>query len=405
MLYQALQIVTALGALGAAGYYALALLGAGSFRREGRRAMQSASPAAVPGPVESFSPPVSILKPLRGTDPKAYESLRSHCVLDYPDYEIVLGVADPDDLAVPLVERLIREFPARSIRLVVCAQMLGTNRKVSNLIQMLPHARHQHLLVNDGDIRVPTGYLKRVMAPFADPRVGMVTCLYRGVPGRTLGSKLEALGISTDFFPGVLAALRLEGGLRFALGSTLAFPRRALDAIGGFEPLLDFLADDFELGCRVAAAGLQVVLADVVVETYLPNYSFLNFFAHQLRWGRSTRDSRPWGYSGVLLTQGLPWALAVLLASRGAAWGWALAGLVAALRVAVADSVGRGILRDRSVWSRMMLLPLRDLVGLAVWIGSYTGRRVRWREEEFILKKDACAPLDVRRRFAGTMAL
>ena len=379
-----LQIVTVIGALSAACYYVLALVGATAFRRERRQARQ---PAA-----QAFTPQVSILKPLRGNDPRAYDSLRSHCVLDYPEYEIIFGVADPEDQAVSLVEHLIHEFPSLSIRLVVCPEALGANRKVSNLLQMQTHARYEHLLINDSDIRVPAEYLRRVMAPLADSRVGMVTCLYRGVAGRSLGSRLEALGISTEFFPGVLAALRLEGGLRFALGSTLAFPRRVLDAIGGFEPLLDFLADDFELGSRVAAAGLRVVLADVVVETNLPNYSFRDFFAHQLRWGRSTRDSRPWGYTGVLLTQGTPWALAALAASGGAPWAWALFGVVMALRFGVSDSVGRGILGDRRVWSRAWLLPLRDLVGLAVWIGSYTGRRVRWREEEFILKKGRLRP-------------
>ena len=395
MPYRVLQIVTALGALSAAGYYVLALLGAVSFHRDGRRAggARNSDPrAARLDSQDSFSPPVSILKPLRGTDPKAYESLRSHCLIEYPEYEIIFGVADPEDAAVPLVEQLIREFPKRSIRLVVCPQVLGTNRKVSNLIQMVGHAHCEHLLVNDSDIRVPPDYLQRVMAPFADAQVGMVTCLYRGVAGRTLGSKIEALGISTDFFPGVLAALRLEGELRFALGSTLAFTRRALAAIDGFEPLLDYLADDFELGRRIAAAGLRVVLADVVVETNLPSYSFGDFFAHQLRWGRSTRDSRPWGYSGVLLTQGTPWALAALAASGGAAWGWALLCGVGVLRLAVADSVGRGVLRDRSLWASLWLLPLRDLLGLAVWVGSYTGRRVRWREEEFILEKGRLRP-------------
>lgn len=399
MLYQIFQVVGALGALSAAGYYVLALAGTASFRRAGRRAGRrvqdsgASSPAAALdfAAVDSF-PPVSILKPLRGADPQAYESLRSHCLLDYPEYEIIFGVAHPEDSAVPLVERLIREFPARSIRLVVCAQALGTNRKVSNLIQMLPHARFEHLVINDSDIQVPAGYLREIMRPFADSRVGMVTCLYRAVAGDSFGSKLEALGISTEFFPAVLVARQIEGGLHFAFGSTLAFPRRALSAIGGFEPLLDYLADDFELGCRIAAAGLRVVLAPVVVETFLPSYSFGDFFAHQLRWGRSMRDSRPWGYTGVLLTQGLPWALAALLASGGAAWGWALAGLVAALRVGVADSVGRGILGDRSVWPRMWLLPLRDLIALGVWIGSYTGRRVRWREEEFILKDGRLRP-------------
>jgi ceramide glucosyltransferase len=395
VLHHIIRGVTALGALSAAGYYTLALAGAASLRRRRLSDRDAASSAAEPASnaaAQIFCPPVSILKPLCGTDPQAYETLRSHCLLDYPEYEIIFGVADHADLAVPLVERLIREFPALPIRLVVCPLALGANRKISNLIQMLPNARFEHLVINDSDIRVPASYLKKVTAPLADPTVGMVTSPYRGVAGRTLGSRLEALGISTDFFPGVLAALRLDGELRFALGSTLAFSRRVLAAIGGFEPLLDYLADDFELGCRVAVSGLKVVLADVVVETNLPNYSFGAFFAHQLRWGRSTRDSRPWGYFGVLLTQGLPWALAAVIASGGAAWGWALAGLVALLRVAEADQVGRGVLGDRSVWPSIWLLPLRDFIALGVWVGSYTGRRVRWRNEEFILEKGRLRP-------------
>jgi ceramide glucosyltransferase len=404
MFYLLLKVVTALGALSAAGFYVLALLGAASFRRRAAADHASAQASRATARTSEKTPPVSLLKPLRGTDPYAYESLRSHCLLDYPHYEIIFGVADPADPAVALVERLIREFPARAIRLVICSQALGANRKVSNLIQMLPHAAHDHLLINDGDIHVPTDYLRRVMAPFHDHRVGMVTCLYRGVPARTLGSKLESLAISTEFFPGVLAALRLEKGMRFALGSTLAFPRRALAAIGGFEPLLDYLADDFELGCRIAAAGFEVVLADVVVETHLPNYTFADFFSHQLRWGRSTRDSRPWGYTGVLLTQGLPWALAAVAAlylppssavsvpGWGSQWGWMLLALIFALRLAVADIVGRKILHDNYVWPNIYLLPLRDLIGLTIWIGSYTGRRVRWREEEFILKKGRLKP-------------
>jgi ceramide glucosyltransferase len=379
--YPWLEIVTSLGAVGAAAYYFIALAAALHFRNRPRQPAGS-----------SLAPPVSILKPLRGADPHAYESLRSHCLLDYPEYEVIFGVAQADDPAVPLVQRLISEFPDRALQLVICGQQLGANRKVSNLIQMLPRARHELLVVNDGDIRVPSDYLKKVIAPLADPAVGMVTCVYRGVAAGTLGSRLEALGISTDFFPGVLAALRLDGELRFALGSTLAFPRRVLTAIGGFEPLLDYLADDYELGSRVAASGLKVHLADVVVETNLPNYSFGAFLTHQLRWGRTMRNARPWGYSGVLFTQGIPWALAALLASGGAGWAWTLFGFVALLRLVVADQVGRGVLGDRSVWPSIWLLPLRDFIALGVWVGSYTGRRVRWRNEEFILEKGRLRP-------------
>ncbi len=215
--------------------------------------------------------PVSILKPLKGTDPDVYESFRSHCLQDYPEYEIIFGVSDPHDPAVASVQQLQREFPDHAIRLVVSPNILGANVKVSNLEQMLTSARFEHLIVNDSDIRVERDYLRRVIVPLADERVGMVTCLYRGIAVSTFGSKLESLGISTDFCAGVLVAKQLEGGLRFGLGSTLAFRRTDLERIGGFLSIVDFLADDYELGRRIAALGLEVQLSDVVVETHLPS--------------------------------------------------------------------------------------------------------------------------------------
>ena len=177
-----------------------------------------------------------------------YESFRSHCLLDYPEYEIIFGVSEEDDPAVELVRRLQAEFPQRTIQLVVCNRNLGTNRKVSNLAQMLPSARYDHLIVNDSDIRIQPDYLQRVVTPFADPKIGMVTCLYRGVPNKTLGSRLESIGISTDFSGGVLSAREVEKGIHFALGSTMVFRRNDLQAIGGFEAVVDYLADDYELG-------------------------------------------------------------------------------------------------------------------------------------------------------------
>ncbi|PYX49725.1 MAG: glycosyl transferase, partial [Acidobacteria bacterium] len=191
--------------------------------------------------------------------------------------------------------------------------------KVSNLEQMLPSARFQHLIVNDSDIRVDPDYLRRVVLPLADEHVGMVTCLYRGVAAATFGSQLEALGISTDFCPGVLVARQVEGGLRFGLGSTLAFRRIDLERIGGFRSIVDFLADDYELGRRIAGIGLQVRLSDVIVETYLPAYDLRGFLSHQLRWARGVRDSRAGGYIGLISTYGLFWALATLLSAGG--WG------------------------------------------------------------------------------------
>lgn len=341
-----------------------------------------------PRPPLGFAPPVSILKPLRGADPDQYEAFRSHCLQEYAgEYELLFGVADAADPAVANVERLRQEFPQRRIELVLCPQVLGANRKVSSLIQMLPRARFEHLLINDSDIRVQPDYLARVLRFFSDAKVGMVTALYRPIPGRTLGSRLEALGISTEFMAGVLTARLIEGGVHFALGSTLAFPKAALAAIGGLETLVDYLADDFELGARISAAGFRVELADAVVENHIPGYSFAGFLHHQLRWGRSTRSSRPWGYSGLVLTFGFFWALLAALAARGAAWSLALLGVAAALRVAVALALGLPVLRDRYVLRDLWLLPLRDLMAVVIWVGSYTGSRVRWRGEEFILEK------------------
>jgi ceramide glucosyltransferase len=260
-------------------------------------------------------------------------------------------------------------------------------------VQMLPHARHDFVLVNDSDIRVAPDYLARTMAGFSNPHVGLVTALYRGEAAPTLGSRLEALGISAEFMAGVLAARVVETGLHFALGSTLAFRREALQAIGGFEAVLDYLADDFELGTRMAGAGYEVALAaGVVVETFVPAYSFRDFFAHQLRWGRSTRNSRSWGYFGLLLTFGVPWALLTTILARGARWAWLLLAAALLSRLFMAVVVGFKVIGDRQVLRYLWLVPVRDVMAVLVWIGSYTGRTVFWRGRRFILKDKKLRP-------------
>jgi len=373
------QVVAAFGAICSSAYYLLCLWSAAAFLRQRRADSESSLSAQV-------LPPVSILKPLKGTDPEIYQSFRSHCLQDYPEYEIIFGVSDPSDPAVASVRQLQGEFPALSIRLIVCRKTLGANIKVSNLAQMLAEARYQHLLVNDSDIRVETDYLRRVMAPLANPTVGMVTCLYRGVAANTIGSRIESLGISTDFCAGVLAARQLEGGLKFGLGSTMAFRRDDLEKIGGFESFADYLADDYELGRRIADLGLEVRLSDVVVETNLPAYRAAEFLSHQLRWARGVRDSRSGGYFGLVLTYGLLWSCALVAASRGALWTWVLAGITLFLRVAVALVVGKSVLRDRQLPQQLWLLPLRDLVAVGVWVASLAGHTVSWRGDRFKLK-------------------
>ncbi len=376
-LVKSLQFVAILGCVSSCVYYLICLWSAARFLRTLKRE-KSVPPA--------FCPPVSILKPLKGTDPDIYQSFRSHCLQEYPAYEIVFGVSDASDPAVASVEQLQREFQDHAIRLVVCPNKLGANVKVSNLEQMAQVARHQYLIVNDSDIRVDPDYLQRVLAPLAEGSVGLVTCLYRGVPEATFGSRLESVGISTDFCPSVLVAQQLEGGLRFGLGSTLAFRRADLDRIGGFNSIVDFLADDYELGRRIAALGLKVVLSEVVVETHLPAYDLPAFFAHQLRWARGVRDARLGGYIGLVSTFGIMWAVLALIAAQGAAWAWATLGAVLLLRGWVAFSVGK-LLQDRNGFKLMWLLPIRDLIAAGVWFVSFAGHTVTWRGDRFELKK------------------
>ena len=373
-----LQLVPLLGCASSFFYYILCLLGARSFLRQ-RTTEVYASPTK---PL----PPVSILKPLKGTDPEIYASFRSHCLQDYPQYEIIFGVSDAADPAVASVRQLQQEFPSHSIRLVICPEILGANVKVSNLEQMVSESRYEYLLVNDSDIRVERDYLQHVVAPLIDNRVGMITALYRGVAEPTLGSHLESLGISTDFCAGVLAAKQLEGGLQFGLGSTLAFRRRDLERLGGFRSIVDFLADDYELGRRIADLGLTVVLSSVVVETHLPAYGLSGFFAHQMRWARGVRDARLGGYIGLGSTFGLFWVLMNLIAFHWAPWAIGVFATVALARLAVAIVIGRFVLEDRQVSKQLWMLPVRDLIAVGIWLVSFAGHTVTWRGDRFQLK-------------------
>ncbi len=405
----AVEVVTTLLAAGGLAYMLLALLGARSFNRHCRRVAAAAAKDALTPSAGGFAPAVSILKPVKGVDARMHAGFVSHCQQEYAGrFEILFGVSSIDDPAVAEVERLRAEFPGCAIRLIVCPQRLGASGKVSNLVQMLREARYDYILINDSDIRVSPHYLARVMACFgpagqvdapgganAHP-VGMVTVPYLGrTPaegeGLTLWARLEALGISTDFLPGVLTARLLEGGIRFGLGSTLAASREALARAGGLEPLVDFLADDYEMGARIAAAGYRVELCGESVETTVPAYHFRGFWDHQMRWARSTRDSRRWGYAGLGITYCIPWAVLACIASGFALWSFTLLSLALLARVSVALSVGVGILRDGQVLRDLWLLPLRDFFGLGFWAWSFASNHIVWRGEHFYLNRGRIA--------------
>jgi len=375
----------ALLALAGIVYMVLALWGARDFHR-----------TCCGGRTESgFAPDVSILKPVKGIDQRMYAGFVSHCRQQYAGrYEIVFGVSSLEDPAVAEIERLREEFPAIAIRLVECTRRLGTSGKVSNLVQMLEEAQYEHVIINDSDILVSPRYLTRIMSCFEDPteaagaKVGLVTAPYIGrTPAKHAGlwSRLEALGISTDFFAGVLTARKLEGGIRFGLGSTLATTKTVLAQTGGLESLVEYLADDYEMGIRIAEAGYRVKLADEVVETSVPAYSLRGFVDHQMRWARSTRDSRKLGYVGLGVTFCLPWAIFTCIASGFALWSFTLLSLALLARVAVALTVGVGVLRDEQVLRDLWLLPLRDFFAFGFWLWSFAGDTVVWRGEEFHL--------------------
>jgi ceramide glucosyltransferase len=372
---QSVEALTTVLAVAGMGYFLAAMVAARVFLVQRRKAI----------PV--FAPGVSVLKSLKGLDPGMIDAFRGHCRQNYGgEFELLFGVSSPDDPAAQAVEQLKLEFPALAIRLVVCPERLGTNGKVSTLTQLAGHARFDFLLINDSDISVGPRYLERVMAGFADAQVGMVTALYRGRAHGTLASRLEALGIATDFQAGVLLSKLIEGGLHYGLGSTLAVRGEALNRIGGLIALVDHLADDYELGARVDKAGYRVVLSGEVVETAIPAYGWGGFVDHQLRWARTVRDARPGGYAGLLFTHGLAWALLNVLASGLSPVSLWIAGMSFFLRLALAMMVGAEVLGDHQVLPGLWLLPLRDVVAMGVWVAGFAGNTIVWRGQRFTLR-------------------
>jgi ceramide glucosyltransferase len=393
----AVEIATTVLAVAGMCYFLAALVAARLYIFSRHRDRARAAQLAAAG----WSPGVSILKSLKGLDPGMMEAFRSHARQNYQgQFEMLFGVSSLTDSAVAAVELLRQEFPEIPIRLIECPVRLGSNGKVSTLVQLAEHARHDFLLINDSDITGGPRYLERVMAGFApDERgasshapVGMITALYRGrahgsVFRDGLPSHLESLGIATDFMPGVLMSRMIEGGLHYGLGSTLAVSRQALDASGGLLPLVDQLADDHELGARIDRAGYRVVLCPDVVETSVPAYGWRGFFDHQLRWLRTVRDARPGGYAGLIFTHGLGWALLNVIASGISPLSLWLLALSFFLRLALAMTVGAEVLSDRQVLPYLWLLPARDLVAMGLWVAGFAGNTIVWRGERFALHK------------------
>ena len=357
------MIWLALPAFGSAAYWLIALYA--SLRR-----LREAPPP------EAYTPPVSILKPIRGRDEHFYQAILSHAEQQYPAFEIIFGIRDPSDAAWPDVNRLIAAFPHLSIR-VITEMPDAPNGKVGTLIALAQAARYPTILVNDSDILVPPGYLQTVLAPLHDPDVGLVTCLYRA-RGSSFPARFEALGIAADFVPSLLVAKTL-GVVEFALGSTLAFRREQLEQIGGFEAIADYLADDYQLGRRIAASGKRIVLAACAVETSLGAGSWKDVWRHQVRWSRTIRVSQGAGYVGSVITYAVLWC-----GLAAAAGYWQVALGCYAIRLLAAGMAARTVGARVSWW----LVPARDLFGAAVWAAGLVGGHVEWRGERLKLRRD-----------------
>jgi ceramide glucosyltransferase len=346
--------------------------------------------------IARFAPGLSILKPVRGIDFASYENFTSFCIQDYLEYEILFGVGDESDAAVPLIRRLMQEFPQRNIRLVIGAAQIGTNRKVNMLVRLAQEARYEHLLLTDGDVRVPPDYLRRIVAPFADTQTGAVTSLYRGAAQANFFAELEAIGAASDFLPSVLMANWLEG-MSFALGAAIVTSKSWLSKIGGFAALADWLADDYELGHRIANDGGRIILSRETVWTMYPAQTVRSFWQHQLRWARTVRLCRPASYFGLLITHGLPWAVLAALAAPTRSVALAFLAAYLLLRLVMAWTAGVWGLRDELLSRKLWLIPVRDAIHFAVWIAAFASRRIHWGGEDFIMNKGQLIPADAKK--------
>ncbi len=340
----------------------------------------------------SYTPGASLLKPVHGVDFGSYENFASFCAQDYPaEYEILFGVGDSSDPAIPLIHRLISELSQRSIRLFIGAERIGANRKVNMQARLAHEARHEILVLTDGDIRVSKNYLREVVAPLADRKVGAVTSFYRGISESNLGAELEDIGAASDFFAGVLMANWMEG-ITFGLGASIVTTKEWLVKIGGFAAIADMLADDYELGNRIAKAGGKILLSRETVSTMYPAQTARSFWQHQVRWTRTIRLSRPLSFLGLIFTHGLPWALLAALVAPTAQIGVAYLLAYLVLRLTMAWTVGVWGIRDDVVRRKLWLVPLRDAIYLFVWLASFASNRIHWGGDEYLMQGGRLVP-------------
>jgi ceramide glucosyltransferase len=338
-----------------------------------------------------FTPPVSCLKPIRGLDVEAYENYASFCRQDYPDYEILFCV-DEDDPAVPVLKKLVSDFPERQIRLLYGSGRDAINDKVARLVRLVNEARHDMLVITDGDVRVRPDYLRSVVGPFRDPKVGAATCFYVSTKETTFVEKMQSIGMVSDFFAGVMVAWQLDG-VKFTLGQTIVLTRSSLASFGGYQMIETRPADDLLVGRLIAEQGYEVKLLPQTVEAVADFESLRDLLYKRVRWMTVMRGMRPWGHLGLIFTWGLPWALLAVAIHPTATVAAAYLGIYLLLRVAMTWLIGVRGLKDSGVWKKMPLIPLWDATAFLIWLASFGRKTIRWKGIDYHIRGGMLVPV------------
>jgi ceramide glucosyltransferase len=370
------------GALGPFVYYLLALYGSWTFFSRKTASNRKAN----------FTPPLSNLKPIKGVDPDSYENFASLCKQDYPDYELVFCVDAENRETIQVLERLQRDFPERTIRILLGSGRVAANDKSAKLARLVAEAQHEILVINDSDVRARPDYFKTVVAPLADPAVGAVTLPYVPLEEHTLADELQSVGMFSDFYAGILVA-RLLDGVKFALGPTIVTTRSQLARFGGYESIENRPGDDLLVGRLIAEQGSRVELLPYAVETVADFSSFKELFYKRLRWIVVMRHMRPLGHFGLAFTQGLPWTLAAAAVSPSKQIAALYLGSYVFLRSLLTWLIGGYGLRQRGMWRKLLLIPIWDAMAFVIWMISFTRRSVRWRGSQYYIRNGELVPV------------
>ena len=373
-----LQWICLIPVIGGSVFAFLCLLAVLRFRKQ---------PAITAQPFVSEWPTVTILKPVCGLEKNQRTSLRSACLQDYPEFQVVYSVQDPNDPVIPLLKEIQLEFGDEKVSVVIENVQAGANKKINNMLGALPFARNDILVISDSDVLLKPDYLKAIISPFADPEVGGACTLYRAVYADRWFEKLELLTFNADFIPSVIFA-HVSRTSKFCLGASIALRRSTLNEIGGMESLSDYLVEDYEMGRRIWSSGKRLAIVPYFIDIVVDFKSFLQWWNHQVYWDQNTRAAQPAGFFASVLTRSVPFAIFLSAARTGDAVGLSILACALGIRLATAAAIMLLGLRDRKGLKGLWLLPLRDVAGLLSWFLSFTKKNVLWRGSEFILTRD-----------------